>query len=228
MTILLMPIVLNYPILRKECYGVVVNTRDMALVITKDRLIVNSLVLVGVLGILWFMLKRLWLATFLLLSVLLSYYATLGATAIYGTWLTGKTFGDIEWRVPFFLFTILIAIGEDYNILLVSRILQERKRHGIVEGVRRGLAITGGTITACGVIMAGTFGTLMLSDLATMKQVGFALSFGVMLDTMIVRPFLVPAVLLLVWNETDPVSVRRTRWNIRYTNSEAMYAKRAA
>jgi RND superfamily putative drug exporter len=161
--------------------------------------------------------RKLWLAGYLLGTVMLSYLATLGLTAIFTMWLTGQPFGVIEWRVPFFLFTILVAVGEDYNILLVSRILQERKRHGMVEGVCRGLTATGGAITACGLIMAGTFGTLMLADLSTLKQIGFALAVGVLLDTFIVRPLLVPTFLLIVWKDSESLA-----------RSEAALVRRAA
>jgi RND superfamily putative drug exporter len=194
---------------RAECSGVTVHSRDLGAVVARDRLVVNGLVTAGVFLILLILVRRLWLAAYLLVTVLLSYYATLGATALFATWLTGRPLGVIEWRVPFFLFTILVAVGQDYNILFVTRVLQERKRYGLVEGLRRGLAATGGTITACGVIMAGTFGTLMLTDLSTLKQIGFALSLGVLLDTFLVRPLLVPAFILLVWREADPVAVRR-------------------
>jgi RND superfamily putative drug exporter len=113
--------------------------------------------------------------------------------------------------VPFFLFTILVAVGEDYNILLIMRALRERKRLGAEGGVRRALARTGGTITSCGLIMAGTFATLMLAGLSTLVQVGFALAFGVLLDTFVVRPFLVPAFAVLVWRreEEPPNRARR-------------------
>jgi len=90
-----------------------------------------------------------------------------------------------------------VAVGEDYNILLVSRALQERKRYGTVEGMRRALARTGGAITSCGLIMAGTFATLMLAGLNTLTQIGFALAMGVLIDTFVVRPFLVPAMVML-------------------------------
>jgi RND superfamily putative drug exporter len=197
--------------IQKELFGVTVHSRDMGRVVAKDRMLVNILVLAGVFSILLILVRRFWMAGYLLATVLLSYYATLGLTALFTMYLTGKPFGVIEWRVPFFLFTILVAIGEDYNILLVTRILQERKRHGLIEGTRRGLATTGGTITACGLIMAGTFATLMLADLSTLKQIGFALAVGVLLDTFLVRPLLVPAFLLLVWQEADPVAVRKRK-----------------
>jgi RND superfamily putative drug exporter len=186
---------------RAECYGVTVHTRDLAAVVARDRGRVNGLVLGGVLVILLVLVRRPWLAAYLLATVLLSYYATLGMTAVFASWLSARPFGQVEWRVPFFLFTILVAVGEDYNILLVTRVLQERKRLGVREGVRRGLARTGGTITSCGVIMAGTFGTLMLNRMDTLVQIGFALAFGVLLDTFVVRPFLVPAFLLMVWKD---------------------------
>jgi RND superfamily putative drug exporter len=94
-----------------------------------------------------------------------------------------------------------VAVGEDYNILLITRVLQERLQHGMIEGTRRALAQTGGTITSCGLIMAGTFATLMLGGLGTLVQIGFALAFGVLLDTFIIRPFMVPAFTLMVWRE---------------------------
>jgi RND superfamily putative drug exporter len=148
---------------------------------------------------------------YLLATVLCMYYATLGATALVGTLVGGRAPGEVDWRVPFFLFTILVAVGEDYNILLIMRALRERKRLGAEGGVRRALARTGGTITSCGLIMAGTFATLMLAGLSTLVQVGFALAFGVLLDTFVVRPFLVPAFAVLVWRreEEPPNRARR-------------------
>lgn len=188
-----------------EVYGVTVHTRDLAAVIERDRTRVNLLVLGGIFLILIVVVRKLWLAGYLLGTVLLSYYATLGLTTLFAAAWWGKPVGEVEWRVPFFLFTILVAVGEDYNILMITRALQERKRHGAVEGIRRGLAATGGTITACGVIMAGTFATLMLAGLSTLVQIGFALGVGVLLDTLVIRPFVVPAFVLIVWRDEERV-----------------------
>jgi RND superfamily putative drug exporter len=175
----------------------------MALVTESDRVRINWLVLAGVFVILLVLVRRLGMATYLLATVLFTYYATLGATALLGTFAGVPVLGLVDWRVPFFLFTILVAVGEDYNILLIMRALRERKRWGAEDGVRRALARTGGTITSCGLIMAGTFATLMLAGLSTLVQVGFALAFGVLLDTFVVRPFLVPAFTVLVWRRQE-------------------------
>ena len=195
-----------------EFYGTTVNSRDLAEVTHSDRIRVNVLVMGGIFIILVVLVRKAWLAAYLLATVLVSYFATLGATAIVSSFFTtAYPLGQMDWRVPFFLFTILAAVGEDYNILLVSRILQERRRRGAVEGIRYGLSRTGATITACGVIMAGTFATLMLGGLNTLIQIGFALAFGVILDTFIVRPFLVPAFLMMVWGRGEKVNKAEVR-----------------
>jgi RND superfamily putative drug exporter len=186
---------------RAECYGVTVNARDLAEVTEGDRGRVNVLVLAGVFVILLALVRRPGMAAYLLLTVVFSYLATLGATTLLGTLWSGRPLGQVDWRVPFFLFTILVAVGEDYNILLITRALKERKRHGGEEGMRRALAQTGGAITSCGLIMAGTFATLMFGGLGTLIQIGFALAFGVLLDTFVVRPFLVPTFAMLVWRQ---------------------------
>jgi RND superfamily putative drug exporter len=184
---------------RAECFGVTANARDLAEVTEGDRHRVNTLVLAAIFLILVALVRNLWVAGYLLVTVLLSYYAALGATVLAGVLWTGAPLPHVDWRVPFFLFTILVAVGEDYNILLVTRALQERKNHGAVEGMRRALARTGGAITSCGLIMAGTFATLMLAGLNTLLQIGFALAVGVLIDTFIVRPFLVPAFAMMFW-----------------------------
>jgi RND superfamily putative drug exporter len=189
--------------LRTASYGVTVNARDLAEVTERDRRRINVLVLAGIFLILLVLVRQPWLAAYLLATVLLSYLAALGATTLVSHFWMDRPLGEVDWRVPFFLFTILVAVGEDYNILLLSRALQERRRHGPVEGTRRALARTGGTITSCGLIMAGTFATLMLGGLNTLIQIGFALAFGVLLDTFVVRPFLVPAFAVWMWGQEE-------------------------
>jgi RND superfamily putative drug exporter len=193
----------HFATVRAECYGVTVNTRDLADVTESDRLRINTLVVAGIFLILLALVRRPWLAAYLLVTVLFSYFATLGATTLLAHFWHGRALGEVDWRVPFFLFTILVAVGEDYNILLISRALREKEKHGADEGTRRALARTGGTITSCGLIMAGTFATLMLAGLNTLVQIGFALAFGVLLDTFLVRPFLVPAFVLWVWRRQE-------------------------
>jgi RND superfamily putative drug exporter len=190
---------------KAEIYGLMVNSHDLAEVTEADRFRVNCFTLLGIFLILLGLVRRPWLAAYLLVTVLFSYFATMGATLLAGSYWSGRPLDQVDWRVPFFLFTILVAVGEDYNILLVTRILQERAKHGSSEGIRRALAHTGGTITSCGLIMAGTFATLMLAGLGTLKQVGFALAFGVLIDTFVVRTFLVPAFILMVWGKEKPV-----------------------
>lgn len=194
----------GFQVEQAECQGVTVSSRDLAEITEADRIRVNTLVLAGIFLILLVLVRRPGLAAYLLGTVLFSYYATLGATTLMATLWSGRPLGIVDWRVPFFLFVILIAVGEDYNILLVMRVLQERRRYGNREGTRRALARTGGTITSCGLIMAGTFATLMLAGLGTLVQIGFALAFGVVIDTFVVRPFLVPAFTLLAWSDDEP------------------------
>jgi RND superfamily putative drug exporter len=194
---------------RAEVHGVTVSSRDLAEVTESDRTRLNVLVLGAIFVILVVLVRRPLLAAYLLGTVVLSYLATLGATALLAHWWHARPLGEVDWRVPFFLFTILVAVGEDYNILLISRALEERRKHGGIEGTRRALAHTGGTITSCGLIMAGTFATLMLAGLNTLVQVGFALAFGVLLDTFVVRPFLVPAFTLWLWRNDPPAEEQK-------------------
>ena len=186
-----------------ETFGITVAAFDLASVTENDRARINLLVTAAVFVILFLFVRDLILAAYLLLTVLFSYMVTLGATMLIAWIGFARPFGEVDWRVPFFLFVILVAVGEDYNILLVSRMLQERRKHGPAMAMRLAVARTGSTITSCGLIMAGTFATLMLAGLNTLVQIGFALAFGVLLDTLIVRPILVPALCIWFWERQD-------------------------
>jgi RND superfamily putative drug exporter len=177
--------------------GATASIRDLGDVIDQDQVRIQWLVIGCVLLILFAVLRRLTVSIYLILSVLFSYYTTLGAAFVVFWALDPQGFAGIDWKVGIFLFTILIAVGEDYNIFLMTRIHEEQERHGPVRGVVEALIRTGPIISSCGLIMAGTFGSLMAGTLGEMKQLGFALAFGVLLDTFVVRPILVPAFLIL-------------------------------
>jgi ABC-type transport system involved in multi-copper enzyme maturation permease subunit len=141
---------------RGETFGITVAATDLANVSETDRARINLLVTLAVFAILFLFVRNVVLAGYLLLTVLFSYLVTLGATMLVAHYGFGRPFGEVDWRVPFFLFVILVAVGEDYNILLISRMLQERKKHSASVAMRLAVARTGATITSyVGLILLG-------------------------------------------------------------------------
>ena len=177
--------------------GPTASIRDLKGVTDQDQVNIDLLVVVSVFVILVLLLRRIALCSYLILTVLFSYLVALGVTYSF-FWFTDPQFAGLDWKVPMFLFTILIAVGEDYNIFLMTRIDEEQEKHGPVKGVIEALSKTGRIISSCGIIMAGTFASLCAGSLKGMTQLGFALAFGVLLDTFVVRPILVPAYLVLL------------------------------
>ncbi|CAB4789517.1 unannotated protein [freshwater metagenome] len=92
-----------------------------------------------------------------------------------------------------FAFIFLVALGIDYNIFLMTRVREESGKIGTRAGVIKGLTVTGGVITSAGIVLASTFGVLGILPLVFLAELGFAVAFGVLLDTLIVRTILVPA-----------------------------------
>jgi len=180
--------------------GTTAAIRDLKSVTDRDRILIDILVTVSVYLVIVTLLRQPEICAYLIVSVVFSYLVTLGATFVFFYLRDPAGFNGIDWKVPVYLFTILIAIGEDYNILLMARVSEEQEKHGLVDGVLVALTRTGGIISSCGVIMAGTFFTLMSGSLLGMVQMGFALGFGVLLDTFIVRPILVPSYLILLYS----------------------------
>ena len=133
-------------------------------------------------------------------TVLLSYGATIGIV----TWLFQDILGynGISYIIPILLFVLLVALGADYNIFLSSRIKEESEKSDPLAGVRVASEKTGAIITACGIILAGTFATMAFAPLQMLFQIGLAVAIGILLDTFIVRAILVPAIATLLgkWN----------------------------
>jgi RND superfamily putative drug exporter len=181
--------------------GPTASVRDVNVISHSDQERIYLLVVICVFLILVALLRSISLSIYLMLTVLLSFLATLGVTWLTFYALDPTGFIGLDWTVPLFLFVVLIAVGEDYNIFLVTRIHEEQQIHGPSKGITVALAKTGSIITSCGFIMAGTFASLNIGTLARMQQLGFALAFGVLLDTFVIRPVIVPAFLAVMHDE---------------------------
>jgi putative drug exporter of the RND superfamily len=157
---------------------------------------VAAVLLVAILVVLTLLLRSPVTPLYLLVTVLLSYAATLGLTVTVFSGLLGQ--GDLSFWVPPFLFVILVALGADYNIFITSRMREALDAGGsVADAAVRGLVDTGPVISSAGLILAGTFCAMVIVPLPTLAQMGFAVTAGVLIDTFVVRPLLVPA--LTVW-----------------------------
>ncbi len=170
---------------------------DLVDVTDDDYVRVILAVLAAVYLILAAFLRRPLLAAFLVGGTALSFLAALGLADLYFVRLQGAV--GLDWKVKFFLFVLLVAVGVDYTIYLCSRIRQESLAGRSPEdSVRAAMVRTGGIISAAGLIVAGTFGSMMAGTLAMTIQLGLALAVGILIDTFLVRPLFVPAVSLLL------------------------------
>ncbi|MGW7344103.1 MMPL family transporter [Streptomyces sp. NPDC054854] len=160
----------------------------------RDRTVIVPVVLAIILLILVLLLRSVLVPVLLVATVALNFMATLGVSALVFQHLLG--FSGTDASVPLYGFVFLVALGVDYNIFLMSRVREETLTHGVREGVLRGLTTTGGVITSAGVVLAATFAALMVIPLAFLFQIAFIVAFGVLLDTLVVRSLLVPALVI--------------------------------
>ncbi len=156
-----------------------------------DNKTIIPIVLVLITIILGFLLRSIVSALLLLSTVVLSYFATLGACQLVFEHIFH--FKGADTSFPLFAFIFLVALGIDYNIFLMTRVREESGKIGTRAGVIKGLTVTGGVITSAGIVLASTFGVLGILPLVFLAELGFAVAFGVLLDTLIVRTILVPA-----------------------------------
>jgi RND superfamily putative drug exporter len=171
--------------------GVTATALDTNTTAQRDLVIIIPVVLVVILFILMLLLRSVLAPVLLVLSVVLSYGAAMGVSAFVFNNVLG--FPGADATVPLFGFVFLVALGVDYNIFLMSRVREESLKHGTRPGILRGLSVTGGVITSAGVVLAATFAALGVIPIMFLVQLAFIVAFGVLLDTVLVRSLLVPA-----------------------------------
>ncbi|HET7781627.1 MAG TPA: efflux RND transporter permease subunit [Arthrobacter sp.] len=171
--------------------GVTATALDTNTTAQRDLVIIIPVVLVVILFILMLLLRSILAPLLLVLSVVLSYAAAMGVSAFVFNNILG--FPGADATVPLFGFVFLVALGVDYNIFLMSRVREESLKHGTRPGILRGLGVTGGVITSAGVVLAATFAALGVIPIMFLVQLAFIVAFGVLLDTVLVRSLLVPA-----------------------------------
>ena len=190
--------------------GPTAEERDLRVASARDTRLLPPLVLTVVLLILIMLLRSLVAPVLLVGTVVLSFAAALGVSAVVFARIFG--FAGVDPSFPLIAFIFLVALGVDYNIFLMARVREEALRVGTREGMLRGLAATGAVITSAGIVLAGTFAVLGVLPFVPLTQLGFTVAFGVLLDTLLVRSVLVPALVL----DLD----RRTWWPSRLARAE--------
>ncbi len=171
--------------------GPTAQQKDYDTAAAHDNRLIVPIVLLVVFVILVLLLRAVTLPLVLIATVILSFGAALGISAVIFTHVFGYP-GETS-TLPLLAFIFLVALGVDYNIFLMARTREETLRHGARDGMLRGLAVTGGVITSAGIVLAGTFTMLATLPLKTLTELGFTIAFGVLLDAFVVRTLLVPA-----------------------------------
>lgn len=180
---------------------------------TRDQFVVIPLVLGVVMLVLLLLLRSVVAAVTLVTTVIISFVASFGAG-----WFAFERFFDfpaMDLSVPLLSFLFLVALGVDYNIFLTHRAREEAVRQGTHAGIVTALAVTGGVITSAGIVLAAVFAVLGVLPLITLTQLGIIVGFGVLLDTLLVRSVLVPALVTLMgerfWWPSRPLSLSAAR-----------------
>jgi RND superfamily putative drug exporter len=165
---------------------------DVQDTISSDFLRVALITILGILVVLILLLRALVAPIYLVLTVLLSYVTSLSLSTLILRYVFGQA--GINYFIPLMVFVLLVALGSDYNIFLMSRVREESSTRDLRSGIRVASARTGTVITSAGLILAGTFGAMVSSPLQLLFQVGLMVGLGVLIDTFVVRSLLVPAI----------------------------------
>jgi RND superfamily putative drug exporter len=201
-----------------------VDLRDASI---RDTKVIVPIVLLVVLLTLILLLRALVAPLYLLATVILSFAGTLGICLVAFKLILGKD--DFSPALPLIIFILLVALGSDYNIFLMSRIREEAAQHGTSEGTLRALSATGPVITSAGVILAGTFSVLIVIPSYDLDLIGLTVAIGVLLDTFVVRSVAVPAIAWIVgdasWWPSTVEQGRHTVMTRAYTREELMGIK---
>ena len=187
--------------------GATAEEADLRTAAKRDTTLLVPLALLVVLAILVLLLRALVAPLLLVGTVILSYVAALGASLVVLDVVAGFPGEDPSY--PLFAFIFLVALGVDYNIFLMARVREEARRATTREAMLTSLAVTGGVITSAGIVLAGTFLVLAVLPLVALTQLGVTVAVGVLLDTLVVRSILVPALTFELGERTWWPSRRR-------------------
>lgn len=176
--------------------GPTAEEHDLRAAAARDNRAIIPVALVAVLAVLVILLRAIVAPLVAIATVVASYAAALGLGAFAFDVLLG--YPGVAPTLPLLAFVFAVALGVDYNVFLMARVREEAARHGTREGLLRGLAATGGVITSAGVVLAGTFATLAVLPLISMTELGLVIAAGVLLDALLVRTVLLPALVLLL------------------------------
>ncbi|MEN2768959.1 MMPL family transporter [Ornithinibacillus xuwenensis] len=170
------------------------NNRDLVVIVLLETILIFIMLI--------FLTKSFKMPLYMMGTILVSFFAALGL----GMFLTNLFFDidSISNRVPVYAFIFLVALGIDYNIILVSRFIEERQKHSIQKATEIAVANTGGVISSAGIILAATFAVLMTQPIQLLFVFGFIVAVGILIDTFLIRGILLPSLIVLFEKEKEP------------------------
>ncbi len=174
--------------------GATAETADLRDVTQSDFRRVSIMSLTVMLVIVAALLRDVPLSVFMVVATVVGYLATLGVTAWVFQLLGGT---GLDWEVEVFLFIVMVAVGQDYNLFFAVRLAQESQSLDVAAATSRALVHTGSVISSCGIIMAATLASMVVGEIKMLQQLGFALGLGMLIDTFVIRPLLLPAFIVL-------------------------------